>query len=484
MLCWHCALEHKDWSGQSLGADACAASPAHSSASHRLWGLHSYSAAPEQSRQVVHHILLPSHQYRIKGRPVKIRRLEVSCLRSWSPHKQIVWVWGERVPKLAQLAAKIPNCEVRHLLRDPRLAQRVAMYSPPCRQRSCVLKQALIFDILYQHGGLYVDFHILWLGRPMPLHGECCFVIDPQQPRFKKQFCKKQQGAQSKKRFHNKLETLQFKETIRKNTQLLSLSLLALPQSHPLAMKMADVCWGSLAEHSIAVSSRKKRWLAGAHTQLVLTKSVMDSSSLSLAVCPSDLLLPFPHRLQCWPPPAAASHVPPFLGPSDEVVADLATIGDVSCTVNLLPLLCSRATWQAAQTWCSEIRRTVDAESALLRAATPWLEQCRPFMRAVLGTGRGDGLLGATVVAITKHPFLRAWWGHSPHILASLALFQELSRVQLEDKLWQMQVQEARRWLLARLSAEEQLTVLQATKLWLDSSGGMLPKPRGTFAMS
>jgi hypothetical protein len=105
-------------------------------------------------------------------------------------------------------------------------------------------------------------------------------------------------------------------------------------------------------------------------------------------------------------------------------------------------------------------------------------------MRAVLGTGRGDGLLGATVVAITKHTFLQDWRGHSPHILASLALFQELSRVQLEDKLWQTQVQAARKWLLARLSAEEQLTVLQGSALWLDSFGGLLPKPRGTFARS
>jgi hypothetical protein len=388
---------------------------------------------------LVHHIWPGYHRKGSMARQ-KEAQLFVNCLQSWSPQKQIVWVFGQVPVVVTQQVDLLSNCELRDVRSEPRLARRVAMYSPLCRERAQLLKEALMFEMLYQHGGLYAGAGVMWLGRPLPQYNGSCFVANLRAPQSSKQLGKKM--------------------------KLISFLLMALPQFHPLALKMTDVCWGAMAAHLDAVSTRQKGWLARVHNKLVFTKSVRASFSLSRAVFPTKLLLPFPRSCPQWPPPAA----------SDAVSANLTTIGTVSCTMNGNGTVNgSLRAVQGAWSWCCQIRREVEAEFASVQAAAPWLEQCRPSIRAFLGTSLADGLLGDTIVAIAKHPFLRNWWVHSPHILASLALLHQLSRVSMKGHLWEIQTQEARGWLLACLDAEEQSIVLQEEAQMRDSFGGLLP---------
>jgi hypothetical protein len=355
------------------------------------------------------------------------------CLQSWSPQHQILWLCGDD-PELLEVAQGLTNCEVRSLLSLPGAHQRSQLlsFNVPVQ----LIKDAFAFQILHCLGGLIVDLDICWLGRPVPLYEMCCFVPE----------------AMTFSSVHDKL----------------SLSVLAVPQHHALAKQMMDVCWKAVKDYADNITTDPPRTESVALTSTTLTESVGASSELRSAIFPSTVLMPFPPLLQCWPPSASEA-------PSLDVCAN------ISCTVKVGSKWPMRVQ-SGAMAWCGTTRQAVDSDAAILNGALEWLDHARPFMRAVLGAGHTDGLLGAACAAIMHSPLLRTLRSYRhPEVIAAVALCHELQCYQTNGAgpcarpCWHLcQLQ---RWLIARLRTEDQVDAMtgRARALIMKLPGGLFP---------
>lgn len=188
----------------------------------------------------------------------------MSCLTSWCPHKQALWVYSTLETLIVPGVAQFDLSEI--------LPQGVASFLLAHNTPPQMVKDVMQFRILHKFGGVFTDLDVLWVGRPLPAFEGDLFVWEA--------------TRDPSRRFSRR-------------TPLLSLAICGFAQGSILARDLADKCltrWQTHAEHvregKLPVQWQKcsPQWMANTRD---LTEAVV-SAGLQAAIRMPIELQPYP----------------------------------------------------------------------------------------------------------------------------------------------------------------------------------------------
>ena len=113
----------------------------------------------------VHHVWIDVSRFdpRAPVLPSKLSDMAMTCLRSWSGHPQVVWIYSAIEP------LAIPGLTFKSLAAFMPVGMAAFMLAGNIPVQ--LLKDIMSMHILHSHGGIFADMDIMWLGRAVQLDG-------------------------------------------------------------------------------------------------------------------------------------------------------------------------------------------------------------------------------------------------------------------------------------------------------------------------
>ena len=130
------------------------------------------SQEPLSHGHVIHHLWVNLGAVKSAFMP----ELELRCLGSWQPMEQ--WLWTYDLEAAEPMAADIKglHCKDAAQLVEPGVALSLLASGVPIQ----IFKDMFSMRVLAEHGGVWADLDVFWLGKPLPIHGSgYTFALEP-----------------------------------------------------------------------------------------------------------------------------------------------------------------------------------------------------------------------------------------------------------------------------------------------------------------